>query len=303
MIKQLLICVAIILNFAPMAYAQQIANSSHLGQTRAIWNPAYTAHGSNMIFDGFMRGQWLGFNGAPISGFISGQIPFPDYNMSAGALLLFDRTGPISKIGLQLNYAYHIPKAITKHGQLSLGLAGNVQQYAFNPQNETVRDPNDPYLTLSSSTFFPTLSAGFFYTSDIREFKKNSLFVGAAFNQLLASDVFVNDFNQERRNHVHLNIGGKIYSFNSYFEPMITANIVKPDILDVLYSLRYEMNQTFWAGVGYSGSGFAAIQGGVYVPYQDNLIKIGVLANYGFLASKRDLGPSLEFYIGYIIKK
>jgi type IX secretion system PorP/SprF family membrane protein len=115
--------------------AQQIGNSSHLSETRVAWNPAVTAFDNFGVFDAFFRMQWLGFSGAPVTGFISAQYPLIRQNMSFGGILHFDQTGPVSKFGVQLNYAYKLKEVLGRYDQLSLGISGNFQQYIFNQQD------------------------------------------------------------------------------------------------------------------------------------------------------------------------
>lgn len=285
--------------------SQQVANSSFITETRTIWNPAYTAVGNDMIIDGFFRMQWLGFSGAPISGFISAQYPLADYNMSGGAIINFDKTGPVSKMGVQLNYAYKLKEVLSRYGQFSLGVSANFQQYSYNGSSEIFNQYNDPLvLGNRASAFLPSVGGGFFYTSNIREYKGNTFYVGASMNHIYASEVLVNSFNQERQKHFHFNIGGKFYNYDTYLEPMIIGNIVNPDIIDVLYGLKFEKEDAFWAGLGYSGTGIMAVQGGVIVDKfgsRFGKLKIGLLGNYGVSSSVSKAGPSVEFYIGYFL--
>ncbi len=287
--------------------AQQIPNSSHISDTRIVWNPAFTAVGKNIIADAFLRMQWLGFEGAPFSGFASLQYPINKYNMSAGAVVHYDRTGPVSKTGLQLNYAYKLKEFLGKYGQMSLGLSANFQQYAFNPSSLLFNDQNDLLLNnVRQSSFFPSIGTGFFYVSNTREYRGNSFFVGAAINQLFTTDVLVNDFDQVRQKHIHFNVGGRIYGDDMYVEPMITANLVQPDIIDILYGLRYEMRDAFWAGLGFSGTKILALQGGVILPnLGDNYgqVRIGALANLGLSSAVQQAGPGVEFYISYSFER
>ncbi len=288
-------------------YTQQLPNSTHLPEARAFWNPAFTAVGSDMLVDGFFRTQWLGFDGAPVSGFTSLQIPFTEMNMSAGALLNFDKTGPVSKMGIQINYAYKLKEFLGQYGQLSIGVSGIFQQYSFNGNNQSFKDQGDLLLSNNrTSSFFPSVGSGLYYTSNIREYKGNTFFAGIGLNQLYTTKVSVNDIDQVRQKHIHLNAGGRFYSYDSYIEPMITANIVNPAIVDLLFGLKYEKEDTFWAGLGYAGSGMAAIQGGIILDEFGNRygkLKIGVLANYGVSSSLAQTGPGFEFYIGYNISR
>ena len=283
--------------------AQQLPNSSHLGETRSAWNPALTAPAKHMVVDGFFRMQWLGFQGAPLSGFASLQYPFIKQNMSAGAYLMVDKTGPVNKVGLQFNYAYKMKEVFTRHGQLSLGVSGSLQQYSYNGADAIYTDFDDALINNSKySSFFPSAGMGFYYTSNTREYVGNAFFIGAGINQLFSTQILVNDYDQQRLKHIHFNVGGRFGYYDSYLEPMITANLVEPGLIDVLYSLRYELENAFWAGAGFSNVGMAAIQGGVIIDRFGNRyskLRLGVLANYGITSTLSKAGPGFEFYIAY----
>lgn len=283
--------------------SQQLANSSHFTESRTAWNPAFTAIGNDMIFDGFFRMQWLGFSGAPVSGFTSFQYPLLNQNMSGGAILHFDKTGPVSKLGVQLNYAYMLKSFLSRYGQLSFGISGNFQQYSFNGSDQIYNDQNDNLIVSSrTSSFFPSIGGGFYYTTSTREYKENSFFIGAAVNQIYTTKVLVNNFDQVRQKHIHFNLGGRFYSYDTYIEPMITANIVNPDIIDVLYGLKFEKENTFWAGLGYASSGMMAFQGGIILDQFGNKyskLRIGGLASYGIGSTLAKTGPGFELYVGY----
>lgn len=284
-------------------YAQQLPNSSHIPFARSAWNPAFTAVGTEMITDGFFRMQWLGFTGAPVTGYASLQYPFLDYNMSGGIMLHMDKTGPVSKTGGQINYAYKVPQFLGRYAQLSLGLSGSFHQYSFNGGNELFNDEGDLLISAGRNTsFFPSLGGGFYYVSNTREYRGNTFFLGGSASQVMTTKVLVQELNQTRLTHYHLNAGGRFYSYDYFVEPMITANYVNPEILDVLYSLRFEMDDAFWAGIGYASSGMAAIQGGVILDRFGSRyaqLKIGLLANYSILSSLSNTGPGVEFYISH----
>lgn len=286
---------------------QQLANSSHISESRVAWNPAYTATGSEMIIDGFFRMQWLGFNGAPASGFISLQNPFTNQYMSAGGQLLYDKTGPVNKIGVALNYAYKLKQILGRYDQLSFGISGAFQQYSFSGSSLLAKDDLDPLLAKNQiSTSYPAIGTGIYYISNNRAFKGNTFFAGVAINQIFTTKVLINDVDQLRRKHIHLNVGGRFYSLDSYIEPMITANIVSPSIVDLLIGLKYEKEDAFWAGAGFSGSGTGAVQCGVIIDEFGNStskLRIGVLGNYGLSSALEKVGPGFEFYINYSLPK
>jgi type IX secretion system PorP/SprF family membrane protein len=287
--------------------AQQIPNASFIPATRAILNPAYTATGNDFQIDGFFRAQWLGFSGAPVSGFVAAQYPFLKQNMSAGGFIHFDNAGPVSKIGFQGNYAYKLKEVIGRRDFLQLGLSVNLYQYKFSGASQVVNEINDPYLTGTQSAFNPALGIGAYYQSTNREYKENMFFVGLSSSQVFSTDLLINDADQSRVRHFHANVGGRFYSYDSYIEPMVSANLVQPDIINVLYGLRYEKDETFWAGIGYESAGLAAFQGGVILTNlgedEDGTMRLGALANYGVSSRVSQVGPSLEFYLSYSISK
>jgi type IX secretion system PorP/SprF family membrane protein len=286
--------------------AQQIGNSSHLPETRIAWNPAVTAFDNFGVFDAFFRMQWLGFSGAPVTGFVSAQYPLVRQNMSVGGVLHFDQTGPVSKFGVQLNYAYKLKEVLGRHDQLSLGISANFQQYVFNASGLISNEANDPLLQAQRhSSFFSSAGLGFFYNSNQRAYRGNSFFTGFSINQGLTTKVLVNESDQRRERHFHFTAGGNIYGYNGFVQPAITANMVSPDIIDILYSLKYEMKDSFWAGAGYASSGMMTIQGGVIMNEfgsRNSDLRLGVLANYGISSGLSRLGPGFEFYIGYNFK-
>jgi type IX secretion system PorP/SprF family membrane protein len=286
-----------------VTFGQQIPNASFIPAARTIINPAVTAIGDNLLIDGFFRGQWLGFSGAPVSGYVGLQYPFKKQNMGAGGFIHFDNVGPVSKVGFQANYAYKLKELIGKRDFLQLGISANAQQYKFSGASQVVNEVNDPFLSGTQSALHPSFGLGVYYQSTMREYKENMFFVGLASTQIFSTDVLINSADQERVQHFHGNIGGRFYSFDSYIEPMISANLVKPDIINVLYGLRYEKENSFWLGLGYESVGLAAFQGGVILTnLGDNgygNMRLGMLANYGVLSKVSQVGPSLEFYLSY----
>jgi type IX secretion system PorP/SprF family membrane protein len=256
-----------------------------------------------MNVDFFVRQQWLGFSGAPTTGYINYQYPFVDYNMSAGGALVFDKTGPVNKIGLQLNYAYKLKDALGDDSQLSLGISAGGHNYSFNSTNAVVNDSDDPLLGKSSSGFFPNVGVGFKFISDIREYRAdNSFFFGLAYQQAYQSNVIVSNLNQKRYSHIIFDFGSRIYNDEGYIEPSLSVNYVNPEILNFQVGAKYEMRDKFWAGLGYSSINDLNIQGGMIFDdfgSRDGKLRIGILANANISGIIQDFGPGVEFFTRY----
>lgn len=284
-------------------FGQQNPYTSMFNDTRAFWNPAYTANGDDMVFNTLLRKQWVGFAQTPTSGFVDFQYPFVDYNMSAGAQIVYDQTGPVSKTGVQANYAYKLKEIGRSDGQLSFGLSAGISNYNFNASDQVFNDDGDPLLAGTGSAIFPNIGVGMFYISNMEEFRgDNAFYFGLAANQALETNVLINEFNQKRTRHIVAELGTKIYTYDSYFEPSFTVNYVNPEIIDLMVGAKYEMEDAFWAGLGYSSVNDLIIQGGVILPevggrYTE--MKIGALANVGVSDNFQNLGPSFEVFVNY----
>jgi len=163
--------------------AQQIAHTSIFDGTKAYWNPAAIGLTPHFKTDVWLRQQWLGFgSSAPRTGYIGAEYPFLDMNMAAGGMVTFDQTGPVSKTGLQLNYAYQLKGVLSEDAILSLGIKAGAHQYAFGKDDVLFNDSGDILLQSDqTSTFYPAVGAGVFYKSSTEEWYQNVFFAGLAY--------------------------------------------------------------------------------------------------------------------------
>ena len=82
------------------------------------------------------RNQWVGFEGNPVTQYLSVQAPIPYRNRnfhkgysSTGLYIENDQTGISRYAGYYLNYAYH--RAMVKETFLSVGLFAGTLQYTY----------------------------------------------------------------------------------------------------------------------------------------------------------------------------
>lgn len=303
--KSYIIAIILFLCMISTIYGQQLPYMSQFNTTRALWNPAATAYGTEMQAHALMRQQWLGFSNAPRTGAAIIEYPLLDYNMSGGAALTFDKTGPVSKIGLQLNYAYKLESIFTRNGQLSAGIAAGMSQYTFDPSGSVVNEEDDPLANMArSSTFYPSVSAGLYYISNPKMYDgENVFFCGMSFSQAYAGNVLVNDRDQERYRHIFFEIGTRLFGYDSYFEPSVMLNYTSPDLLYLVLSTKYELRDAFWAGLGYTTSRDLSIQGGIILPNAGSRysqFRIGALANYALSDQASEFGLGFEALVSYV---
>ncbi len=301
MMKKKLFFVGLILAVSLGLKAQQLPYSSPIQELHHIWNPAFTAPGTHMEVSAFYRKQWFGFDNAPNTAFASIQYPFVDMNMSAGGSIISDKTGPVSKFGIELNYAYKLKEILSDDDQLSLGLNGYLFQYSFNPAGQKFNDPDDPILgTGTQSGFNPSLGVGFAYFSNTEEYGRDDIFYfGFATLQSFSPELQLTNGSANREQHLFGNIGVKWFNYSYYIEPSFQLNYVNPEIVDYILGVKYEMEETFWAGASYSSVNEFSIHGGIImndVGDRYSSLKIGALAG---INGNLGTGPSFEFYIAY----
>ena len=302
--KNQLIIAFIALVFCCDVKAQQLPFASPLQDLQHIWNPAFTAPGSDMQITGFYRKQWVGFDNAPNTALASIQYPFVDQNMSVGGAIISDKTGPISKIGLQVNYAYKLKEIFGDDDQVSLGVHGYFHQYAFNPAGEVSSQPGDQLLmgNTRQSAFNPSFGFGFAYFSTTEEFDGDNMFyIGASALQFLSADLLLDAGSAPRETHYFVNVGNKFFAYDYYLEPSLQINYVNPEILDIILGMKYEMEDTFWAGINYSSVNDLSFQGGVIledVGGRYTSLRLGAIAGFN-AGALLQAGPGFEFFASY----
>ena len=286
-------------------HSQQLTQTTPIQELQHIWNPAFTAPGTMMDMSIYYRRQWIGFDGAPATAVASIQYPFIDMNMSAGGLIIADKSGPVSKTGIQLNYAYKLKELLSRDDQLSFGVNAFLYQYSLDPSNLVTFIKDEPLLETGRQTkFTPSFGAGFAYHSSTEEYDgENIFYVGLSAMQLQAQNILISDNNAKRERHFFVNMGTKLFGYNHYIEPSFQINFVNPQLIDYIIGTKFELEDTFWAGLSYSSIADLSVNGGVIlndIAGRYTSLKIGGLASINSGAIKSS-GASFEFFASYTL--
>jgi len=152
----LLICVVGI-NGALAQSRKYVSQFSHL---QGYFNPALTGYEGSTI-RGFVRNQWVGFDGAPKTYFFSADFDFSDFSgasknavegkNAAGINYLSDQHGPYAETELIINYAARI--RLSESTNFRLGFGANINNLRLDGNNLTTEMQNDPLLTEFIGTF------------------------------------------------------------------------------------------------------------------------------------------------------
>lgn len=264
-----------------------------------IYNPAIAGVANFWQIRSNHRFQWVGMTDPPVTNAISAFGPHSKKDMGFGGNLLYDVTGPTSRMQLNGVYAYNI--FLTNGIRMSMGMAAGVMQYKVDGTKIKLSDETDPILQPSVySKIAPDASLGIYlYRMDF--------YAGLSVKQLLNNTIKIGDNDKglnKLKSHFYL-VGGYIFEINREWkvEPTIVVKKVVPAPLQVEISSKVIYNRTFWGGLAYrSGDAVSAVLGYTY----NKKIFIGYSYDFGLNDMRKYNSGSHEVCIGYdfgIIRK
>ena len=239
-LRNIILC----LLFANICSAQQLPYYSLYMFNDAVINPAVCGTKS---FDRIMissSSQWAGFDGAPETQLLS-YTRNQGKSVGIGGILFNDVTGPISKTGMQVSYAYNFN--VSESYKLSLGLAGSVFQYSFDSEMAVLHDEIfDPAVQggVESSLVKDATFGAYFYDE--------KYFIGISLPQLLQSKIKLNSDNNNLSRHYFITTGYKFnLSENIDFEPSMMLKSTESSPFQYDINLRAIYNKQLWGGFSY----------------------------------------------------
>ncbi len=164
--KHLILLISLFI-FCGTSEAQQDPLFAQYNSNAFLINPAISGSKGNHSINLFHRWQWVMFPGAPQTFGLSYQGNVKDLH-GIGALIFGDVTGPTSRWGGKVSYAFHIPLAQRKM-RLSIGLAARVAHNTIRTDMVQLIDPNDVAITNGDNgvTSADAEFGVFFYTKNL----------------------------------------------------------------------------------------------------------------------------------------
>lgn len=211
-------------------------------------NPAYTGTRECLSAVGIHTAQWTGFDGAPMTQFLSVHTPLNNHH-AVGLNLYNDRVGVQNEIGIFPSYAYNLN--LTKTQKLSFGIDAGVN--FFNVRNSDVLTNNDD-VTFQENVRMksvPNIGAGLYYYS-------KNYYVGLSAPKLFSNQLSTSLKGSEM---FQFNTTQTVFILSSGGTVKITKDLIwKPSLLiKAMISNAYQvdLNSNFyyieklWAGVSY----------------------------------------------------
>ncbi len=271
-----IIIIILAITFSWGLKAQQLNSFSQTIENKYLINPAVAGSNETMpVFLGYKR-IWTGIDDAPSSQLMSFHMKISDELGGIGAKIYNYSTGPVSKSGMNLSYAYHLK--LNDDMKLGIGLSAALYQVNLNKSQLKVDDANDELIMYGSEKLIvPDANFGLYlYAKDY--------YFGISSFQLFGRKVdLMNDkmnFNQER--HYYVN-GGYIYEATSdiKIEPSVLMKFIEAGVNNWDFYLKTTYKDMLWFGLGYSSDfKFEANDLILSLGVQQDKIKFGYAFDY-----------------------
>ena len=302
-------------------YTQYILN-------QYILNPALTGIENFTDVKVSHRHQWAGFDGAPITTYLTAHMPVgkKDFRTSAtsyrvpgenprgksfweeytaaephhglGIQVINDRTGPLNQFASYLTYAYHL--GVTPKTSLAAGFGAGFVNLALNTSKldfvHTVIDPA-VYTGNHLNRFRPDLIAGVYLYSA-------NYFARISAQQIIPQRIAFSDntvAKQEGRliPHLFVTAGYRLLVGEDFnFIPSVMLKYVQPLPPQVDLNAKIQYHDVVWLGLSYrTGEGLAAMMGANI----SNTVNIGYSYDYTTSQLNTISKGTHEILVGFLI--
>jgi type IX secretion system PorP/SprF family membrane protein len=257
-------------------FGQQLPVYSQYMMNKFLINPAVAGSEGYTAFNLTSRKQWLGIKDAPLTFAASGQTRLKRSSsrgrsvrsingssvgrVGLGGYVFNDRHGLVSRSGLQLTYAYHIP---FESSQLSFGLSGTFWQFRLDRASARLFNPDDElFNSMDNALFIPDANLGIYYSDE-------RFFAGFSADQLFQSTFkFGGKGYEQYKLHRHFYLMGG-YSFmasdNLAIEPTMLLKTSQQWSFQMDLTVNFYFVENYWAGISYRTPSTLVLMGGVKV--------------------------------------
>lgn len=260
------------------SYAQQRPQYTQYIFNNFLLNPALSGIENYTDFKAGYRKQWAGINDAPQTTFAAAHwslgnkylwknpLSQPEKNNDSrsddyiqnytaspahhgvGAIVFYDKAGPLSTLNASLTYAYHLQLAGTLN--FSVGVAAGIKRINLNNRELILESENDPALknTIVGQTK-PDLAIGVWLYGP-------QFFAGGAVQQILPQKLAftidnINNLGKEVP-HVFVTAGYKLFVDDEIsLIPSFMVKYVKPAPLSFDANVKVSFKDRFWMGASY----------------------------------------------------
>lgn len=153
-----------------IGHSQQLPQYTQWSQHQMAMNPAHAGIKNCLEVHSLYRIQWVGFDGAPRSGFLTLSAPiqtkrkqYLSARQGIGFRFETDKIGQFNTNRFNLAYSGHFN--FSRDNRLSLGLYGGIMQMGFDPSTATTVS-SDPSVVREASFLAPDASFGAWWNGE-----------------------------------------------------------------------------------------------------------------------------------------
>ena len=287
-----------------------------------------------------VRQQWVGFEGAPLTLFVSGERKPKMTNEPAsgpkfGFTGYFDKTDAFHSFGIQGNYSYMI-QLDNSRNVIHLGVGMGLQNFGLKEEEiiPTLVDPDDLAILDFQSRNIVEASIGALFRAG------RSYYLGVSMPQMVRAFAWKQNgesglYGPQLQQicflgggYINLTSSGYDSDWNGQDAPNETdaSLVLEPSVLvrvtpDIRYinllgnrsPISFDANfrvygfDKFWGGAGYSSNGTASLELGMNVVLNERAFvkkgyRIGITSSFPFLGRNPSLGTSMEVFGSYVIR-
>ncbi|MDG1690218.1 MAG: PorP/SprF family type IX secretion system membrane protein [Flavobacteriales bacterium] len=286
----------IVVFYSASCHGQQILQYSNYLENSFYLNPA-VAHLGKKSLNIIYRNQWVGFEGAPKTTFLSYQSSFShkkDVKSSSfsnvGGFLQNENIGAFRSFKINISYSYSF--LLSSNWRLSFGSFIGIQQLALDVTGVTLFDPNDPVVDVSNFSLLPDFSMGFALSN-------NNNFFGFSAKQVFQNKwtKIINSDQSQNESSIVLIAAKKIVLSNIGFTPNIMLDFTGQFKPKLIAGLKIDYKQVVSSGIAIRNEN--SILGQFKIMFNKNL---QITYAHDFYFSNILLGPlsSSEFMVSYV---
>lgn len=280
------------------AEAQQVALYSQYMFGSYPYNPAVAGSDNRFVATLGYRNQWMGFEGAPVTGLFTLQGPLGSGSSNIGALVYHDQTGAMERLCAMPGYTYRV--FLDKKTSLSFGLQAGIIQFVLNGDEMTTKESNDPAVpTVKSKALFGDASFGIYL-------KGEKYYFGMAVPQLLNGAVsLTSDFSRVQSGLLqrHLFAMGGLdltVSDNFAIQPSVLLKATQAAPLQVDVNCKFLFHDMWWLGATYRSRAAVSFLAGLEI---SKMVFIGYAFDLSTNEISRVSNGSHEVFLGFKFKE
>ncbi|MEM6878052.1 MAG: type IX secretion system membrane protein PorP/SprF [Bacteroidota bacterium] len=285
------------------------------------YNPGMTSTDRQGRVYALYQQEWSGFEDAPLTIQLGGQLPVKNQPFSLGAYLEIDHVLPLRQNTLGFTYAYHLGgygrglrggnRTFLKRtrAQLSLGVGASFQQIFLDPTQLVLTDAGDQALPAAEVGLnVPIFDAGLLYSSvPGGPLDQSYAFVGLGFRQIMSQRLELRPDAElsgllNRSPHGNIVVGYQFLDENLLVRSQLWISLADNAPGETQLSVDALLNNSLSAAFSYRLSQTLALRFGYVLPQGDDgtkNIKLGLQGVFNLGAGTAVRGLGYSFFIAY----